>query len=99
MNTLRNYFVSLPHEQINLKNSNYSQNIENLDYATNMTLPIIKEDLKNVNINNDKLKNLLIRQTNIMNIKEEELKKTKIQLKEEIDENIKSLKILSAFEK
>lgn len=89
----------MPYEQINIKNSNYSQNIETLNYVTNLTVTKDKEDFKNININVDKLKNIINQHYSGLKLKQKELKIKKTQMKEELSENIRSLQILSGYEK
>lgn len=89
----------MPYEQINLKNSNYSVNIDTLNHATKLNDDFVNEDFKSINVNVEKLKNILNNHKSILKKKEKELKNEKIQMKEEMDENIKSLQILSGYEK
>lgn len=89
----------MPYEQINIKNSNYSQNIESLNSATNLTVTNKKEDFNNLNVNVDRLKSIIKEQFHSFNVKGKELEVKKIQMKEELYENIRSLQILSGYEK
>ena len=70
-----------------------------MNYSTNLSIGQEKEDFKNLNVNVDKIKYFLTQQKNAMSLKEKELIQKKIQMKEELNENIKSLKILSSYEK
>jgi len=67
--------------------------------ATNLFVTNDKEDFKNIIINEDKLKNIINQQYATLNTKEKELKQKKSLMKEELSENIKSLQILSEYEK
>lgn len=94
-----NNFISLPYEQINLKNSNYSQAIECLNYSTNLSIGQDRDDFKNLNLNLDKLKYFLNQQKEEFIAKENELKQKKILMKDELLINLEALKILSSYEK
>jgi len=89
----------LPFEQINIKNSNYSQNIETLNSATNLNVTKDKEDFKLINVNVDRLKSIINQQYSTLDAKEKELNNKKNQMKIELSENINSLLILSSYEK
>ena len=67
--------------------------------ATNLLVINDKEDFKNIIINADKLKNIINQQYATLDTKEKELKQKKSLMKEELSENIKSLQILSEYEK
>ncbi len=89
----------MPFEQINIKNSNYSQNIETLNSATNLNVTKDKEDFKLINVNVDRLKSIINQQYSTLDAKEKELNNKKNQMKIELSENINSLLILSSYEK
>jgi len=74
-------------------------NIDTLNHATKLNDDFVNEDFKSINVNVEKLKNILNNHKSILKKKEKELKNEKIQMKEEMDENIKSLQILSGYEK
>ena len=88
----------MPYEQINMKKSNYSSNVESFIYSNSNPVGENKEDFKNLSNNFERLRIFMNNQLKIMLEKEKNLKDLKIKMKYELQVSKDLLNKISFYE-
>ena len=88
----------MPYEQINMKKSNYSSNVESFIYSNSNPVGENKEDFKNLCNNFERLRIFMNNQLKIMLEKEKNLKDLKIKMKYELQVSKDLLNKISFYE-
>lgn len=91
--------MSLPYEQINLKNSNYSNNVDLLSTSSSSNVEMSVNEISNIDGNYKLLRNIMENNIKDIKLKEKDLKEKKILMKSKMSEINEILNILSNYEK